>query len=163
MVAAWISAETGVGPSMASGNQVCKPNCADLPTTPKNRKNAIISIIFRLKPNKENCSSIKNGNNANTVKKSTVPRNRKIKNIPIASPQSPMRFTTIALKADLLACTLVNQKLINKYEDKPTPSQPKNICIKLPAVTRIAIKKVKNERYDMNLIKCGSSAIYSKE
>jgi hypothetical protein len=29
-VAVWITAETGVGPSIASGNQVCKPNCADL-------------------------------------------------------------------------------------------------------------------------------------
>lgn len=37
-VAAWIKAETGVGPSIADGNQVCKPNCADLPTHPKNKK-----------------------------------------------------------------------------------------------------------------------------
>ena len=36
MVAAWIRAETGVGPSMASGSQVCKPNCADLPIAPTN-------------------------------------------------------------------------------------------------------------------------------
>ena len=36
MVAAWISAETGVGPSMASGNQVCSRNCADLPIAPMN-------------------------------------------------------------------------------------------------------------------------------
>ena len=26
IVAAWISAETGVGPSIASGNQVCNPS-----------------------------------------------------------------------------------------------------------------------------------------
>ena len=32
IVAACISEETGVGPSIASGNQTCKPNCADLPT-----------------------------------------------------------------------------------------------------------------------------------
>jgi N-acetyl-beta-hexosaminidase len=25
-VAAWIRADTGVGPSIASGNQICKPN-----------------------------------------------------------------------------------------------------------------------------------------
>src|SRR3546814_13924452 len=30
IVAAWISAETGVGPSIASGSQVWRPNCADL-------------------------------------------------------------------------------------------------------------------------------------
>ncbi len=34
MVAAWISAETGVGPSMASGNQMCSGNIADLPAPP---------------------------------------------------------------------------------------------------------------------------------
>ena len=33
MVAAWISAEIGVGPGIASGSQVCSGNWADLPTT----------------------------------------------------------------------------------------------------------------------------------
>ena len=33
MVAAWISAEIGVGPGIASGSQVWNGNCADLPTT----------------------------------------------------------------------------------------------------------------------------------
>ena len=36
IVAAWISAETGVGPSIASGSQVCRPSCADLPMAPTN-------------------------------------------------------------------------------------------------------------------------------
>ena len=35
MVAAWMSAETGVGPSMASGSQTCSGNWADLPTAPR--------------------------------------------------------------------------------------------------------------------------------
>jgi len=39
---------------------------------------------------------------------------------------SPILFIKTALKAALTACTLVNQKLINKYEQIPTPSQPKN-------------------------------------
>ena len=34
MVAAWMSAETGVGPSMASGSQVWSGTCADLPIAP---------------------------------------------------------------------------------------------------------------------------------
>lgn len=34
IVAACINAETGVGPSIASGNHVCNPICADLPTAP---------------------------------------------------------------------------------------------------------------------------------
>src|SRR5689334_5671081 len=36
IVAAWIKAETGVGPSMASGSQICKGNMADLPAPPIN-------------------------------------------------------------------------------------------------------------------------------
>src|ERR1035438_9899179 len=34
MVAAWINAETGVGPSMASGSQTYRGICADLPAAP---------------------------------------------------------------------------------------------------------------------------------
>ena len=37
IVAAWISAETGVGPSMASGSQVCSGTCADFPIAPMKR------------------------------------------------------------------------------------------------------------------------------
>ena len=40
MVAAWISAETGVGPSIASGSQVWRRNCADLPMAPMNKQDA---------------------------------------------------------------------------------------------------------------------------
>src|ERR1700722_5396040 len=38
MVAAWISAEIGVGPSIESGSQMCKGICADLPMAPMNRQ-----------------------------------------------------------------------------------------------------------------------------
>ncbi len=34
IVAAWIRAETGVGPSIASGNQVWSGTCADLANAP---------------------------------------------------------------------------------------------------------------------------------
>jgi hypothetical protein len=37
MVAAWISAEIGVGPSIESGSQTCSGTCADLPIAPTNR------------------------------------------------------------------------------------------------------------------------------
>ena len=33
MVAAWMSAETGVGPAMASGSQVCRMNWPDFDIT----------------------------------------------------------------------------------------------------------------------------------
>src|SRR6202041_2478955 len=38
MVAAWISAEMGVGPSMESGSQMCSGTCADLPMAPMNKQ-----------------------------------------------------------------------------------------------------------------------------
>ena len=40
-MAACIKAETGVGPSMASGNHVCKPIWADFPTAPINKNKHI--------------------------------------------------------------------------------------------------------------------------
>jgi hypothetical protein len=37
-VAAWINAETGVGPSIASGSQVCSGMLADFPIAASSRK-----------------------------------------------------------------------------------------------------------------------------
>ena len=41
IVAAWISAETGVGPSIASGSQTYSGICADLPVAPMNSSSVI--------------------------------------------------------------------------------------------------------------------------
>jgi hypothetical protein len=41
MVAAWIRADTGVGPSIASGSQVKSGSCADLPHAPMKSSRAI--------------------------------------------------------------------------------------------------------------------------
>jgi len=57
----------------------------------------------------------------------------------------------------------VCQKLINKKDAKPIPSQPKNITIKLSALTNKYIKPVNNDKYDINLLWCGSPFIYSTE
>ena len=46
MVAACINAETGVGPSIASGNHVCKKICADFPIAPINNNMQIRSIAL---------------------------------------------------------------------------------------------------------------------
>src|SRR3569623_988325 len=57
MVAAWISAEIGVGPSIESGNQTCKGNCADLPMAPMNRQmHATVSNIQSV-PGSVSCAS----------------------------------------------------------------------------------------------------------
>ncbi|MPN39631.1 hypothetical protein SDC9_187159 [bioreactor metagenome] len=44
MVAAWISAEIGVGPSIESGSQTCSGTCADLPMAPMNRQMQVTVI-----------------------------------------------------------------------------------------------------------------------
>ena len=41
MVAAWISADTGVGPAIASGNHTYSGSWADLPTAPTNSSSAM--------------------------------------------------------------------------------------------------------------------------
>src|ERR1700736_2781520 len=41
IVAAWISADTGVGPSIASPNQDCSGTCADLAHAPSSSSNPI--------------------------------------------------------------------------------------------------------------------------
>src|ERR671922_40159 len=41
IVAAWMSAETGVGPSIASGSHVCSGSWADFPHAPMNSSSAI--------------------------------------------------------------------------------------------------------------------------
>ncbi len=92
---------------MASGNHVCSPNCADLPTAP----------IIRHKPISVNAippllATI--GVNANTVAKSRDPKLIRIRNMAKANPISPILLTTIAFIAALLAWIRVNQKLISK-------------------------------------------------
>src|SRR5271168_709553 len=44
IVAAWIRAETGVGPAIASGSQVWSRNCADLPIAPMNSSRQVTVI-----------------------------------------------------------------------------------------------------------------------
>ena len=77
--------------------------------------------------------------------------------------KSPTLFTSIAFIADLFACARVNQKLIKRYDETPTPSHPTNICKKLFDVTKTSMKKVNKDKYDINLGKCGSCSIYSVE
>ena len=45
MVAAWMRADTGVGPSMASGSHVYSGICADLPVAPMKRRSAMARYV----------------------------------------------------------------------------------------------------------------------
>jgi len=108
IVAAWINAETGVGPSIASGNQVCKPTCADFPTAAaKNNKQDTVTNAEQTLPFNHAELDIKIGD-------VRLPANE-IDN-PHAAIRliSPTLFTIIAFNAALFACNLVNQKLIKR-------------------------------------------------
>ncbi len=72
MVAAWISADTGVGPSMASGSQVCSRNCADLPIAPMNRRRQISVSASTSQARKWMVLPVSEGACAKTVVKSTA-------------------------------------------------------------------------------------------
>ena len=66
-VAAWIKAETGVGPSIASGNQIWSDNCADFPRTPQKRRNDIIVKAWNSNPKNESVLFSTQGTRANAV------------------------------------------------------------------------------------------------
>src|SRR6202051_1018131 len=48
MVAAWINAEIGVGPSIESGSHTCSGTCADLPIAPMKRQMQVKVIAGQL-------------------------------------------------------------------------------------------------------------------
>src|SRR5690349_22393874 len=48
MVAAWINAEIGVGPSIESGSHTCSGTCADLPMAPMNKHTQMSVSAFTL-------------------------------------------------------------------------------------------------------------------
>src|SRR5512145_2043320 len=50
IVAAWISAEIGVGPSMESGSQTCSGTCADLPIAPMKRQMQMTVMADQISP-----------------------------------------------------------------------------------------------------------------
>src|SRR6478672_7213970 len=146
MVAAWIKAETGVGPSMASGNQVCRPSWADLPIAPTNKSRQRVVRMSTLWPAKMKLLPTMCGAAANTASKSRVLNTAQTPKMPRAKPKSPTRLTMKALMAAALAEGRVYQNPISRYDARPTPSQPKNIWRKLSAVTSISMAKVKSER-----------------
>src|SRR6185437_1232644 len=99
MVAAWISAETGVGPSIASGNQVCSRNCADLPIAPMNKNRQVMVSASGCQPKNGMVLPTSDGACAKIVSKSTAPVSMNTEKMPSAKPKSPTRLTTNALMA----------------------------------------------------------------
>src|SRR5438876_1295751 len=144
IVAAWISALTGVGPSMAGGSHTWSGTCADLPIAPqKIRIMATVSNVLSM------CKTAV----GNWLKLNVPVLTNKIM-MPMIKPTSPTRFA-IKASTDALAGErrssagldrLLNQNPISKYELRPTSSHPIKITRKFAAKTIVSMDKAKRER-----------------
>ncbi len=107
IVAAWIRALTGVGPSMASGSQVCSGTCADLANAPTSSRMqpATSSGWFVVKDS---------STAAKDFRKSSVPVPLKMKYVPSTSPTSPSTLITNALMPAWVAVVRRYQNEIRK-------------------------------------------------
>src|SRR5579864_2334354 len=114
MVAAWISADTGVGPSIASSSQDCSGTWADLPHAPSSSSSPSASVIPLLAWPTE----------WNTPVNVTVPNWANISMMASDMPASPTRLAMNAFLAAVAAAGLYCQNPISRYEARPTPSQP---------------------------------------
>ena len=106
MVAAWISADTGVGPAIASGSQTCSGICALLPIAPMKS-----STPTRLADTAGITGALKA---SLTRSMSSVPSVWYSRNMPSRKPASPMR---LVMNAFLPAAALTgssNQKPISR-------------------------------------------------
>src|SRR5437867_10088311 len=142
MVAAWMSADTGVGPSIASGSQTNSGICADLPVAPTNSR----SVINDSGPN------VASGLNIATDRemswKSRVPKRWNASRIPRMKPKSPIRLTMNAFFPASDADFFWYQNPTSKYEQRPTPSQPTNITRKFEPSTSTSMNAANRLRYE---------------
>ncbi len=92
MVAAWIKADTGVGPAMASGSQVCSGNWADLPMAAAKRAMAATSrAVWLMWPLRAAALIL--------AMSKVWPASQKVMAMPMSRPISPVRVVKKALRA----------------------------------------------------------------
>ena len=89
MVAAWIRADTGVGPAIASPSHACNGNCADLPAAAINN---MMPIAVKVVVDVCGAASLMPANE-------TVPIDANAIMIARERPKSPTRFITNAFLA----------------------------------------------------------------
>ena len=104
MVAAWISADTGVGPSIASSSQDCSGTCADLPHAPSSSSSPS-AVATPLPPR---------FTEPNTPVNDTVPNSANISMMAMDSPASPTRLAMNAFLAATAAEFLYCQNPISR-------------------------------------------------
>ena len=132
-----MSAETGVGPSIASGSQMCSGNCADLPTAPENRPSVKpVSTALPIMPwMARSLISAMPSTPVFDQMSSTASRNAK----------SPKRVTMNAFFAAAAADGRSNQNPISRYEARPTSSQCTNSWSRFEASTSPSIAAVNSD------------------
>ena len=97
MVAAWMSADTGVGPAIASGSQTKSGICALFPVAPMKSRSEM-----RLSAPKPVSTGI-SATFAKTAPKSKVPKWMKTRKMAMMNAISPMRLTMKALLPAVVA------------------------------------------------------------
>src|SRR5205085_12542432 len=97
IVAAWIRADTGVGPSIAAGSHVCRQSWADFPIAPMNNRMQAKVSEGSCQPWKLIVVPIAAGAFPNTVSKSSEPKITNTVKMPSEKPKSPTRLTMKAL------------------------------------------------------------------
>ena len=119
MVAAWMRADTGVGPAMASGSQVCSTNWPDLDMTAASRHaEAATSAVWLTSP-----ATMREL----TVRVSKAPpaaKNRML--MPTSRPTSPTRLVRKALRAASELALASHQWPMSTNEHTPTSSSPRS-------------------------------------
>ena len=136
MVAAWISADTGVGPAMASGSQVWSGNWPLLPMMPMNRQRGA---------DEQHARGRHRGSSAYALIADDVercPRRRTVMMMPIIRPMSPVRVVRNALSAASVFALSSHQWPMSMNEQRPTRSQPTSSCSVLSATTSVSIDAV---------------------
>ena len=117
IVAAWIRALTGVGPSIASGSQTCSGNWALLPHAPSNSSRQIAvamppptySAGLRQPRLPEHAGDRRRRRESSACRKSS-----RSERCPAAKPKSPMRLTRNAFLPAAAAAGFSYQKPISR-------------------------------------------------
>ena len=140
MVAAWISAETGVGPAMASGSHTWSGNCADLPIVPP--KSRIAAPATSALDNSWLFTS-----SLIAVMLDVVNPVAKINaKMPNMNGTSPIRVVMNALIAASEFCFSSYQCPISRYEHTPMTSHPISSWIRFGAMTTLSMAAVNSDR-----------------
>src|SRR5215470_8245860 len=118
MVAAWIRADTGVGPAIASGSQTYRGNCALLPIVPPNsrRAAAVTSVV--------ETAWLATSPEITWMFEVVIPVAKISAKIPNMNGTSPIRVVMNALIADPEFTGSSYQWPISRYEQTPMTSQP---------------------------------------